>query len=272
VDFPVGLDVILVFDRPMDSDTGLVDFNCAPDPGGWDLTWTDDTTLHLSHEFFEYETTHTFELLDAVSEDGYHFTDSMVPNPFSFTTEEYVGIILADLGASASGEGVLVDWRFGGGEPVAIRVLRSVDGGPPEYLFTGGLPGGATVYLDRDVEPGMNYGYWLETVDALGVVERFGPTDMIELQPGALVFGLDTPYPQPADGRVHFDFTVPEDGRVELVVYDLAGRRVATVLNTDTTAGRHEVVWDCSAASSGVYLVRLSAPAGVLTTRVVVAR
>jgi serine protease len=272
VDVPVGLDVILVFDRPMDPDTGLVDFTCSPDPGGWELTWSDDTTLHLAHEFFDYETGYTFELLDAVSEDGYHFNDSMVPNPFSFTTEEYVGVILADLGASASDEGVLVNWRFGGGDPVGIRVLRSEGGGPPEYLFTQSLPGGATVYLDRRVEPGLAYGYWLETVDALGVVERFGPTEEIRLQPGALVFGLDTPYPQPADGAVHFSFTLPEDGAVELVVYDLAGRRVATVMDAETTAGRHEVVWDCSAATPGVYLVRLSATSGAVTSRVVVAR
>ena len=271
-DVPVGLDVILVFDRPMDPDTGLVDFTCAPDPGGWELTWTDDTTLHLAHEFFEYETTYTFELLDAVSEDGYHFTDSMVPNPFSFTTEQYVGVILADLGASGADEGVLVNWRFSGEEPVGILVLRSVEGGPPEQMFANNLPGGSTVYLDRGVEPGVGYGYWLETVDALGVVERFGPTEEVRLRPGALIFGLDTPYPQPVDGMVHLNFTLPEDGRVELAVYDLAGRRVATVMNADSTAGRHQVVWDCSSATSGVYLVRLSAPSGVMTNRVVVAR
>jgi len=272
VDIPVGLDVILVFDRPMDSDTGLVDFTCSPDPGGWELTWTENTTLHLAHEFFDYETTFTFELLDAVSEDDYHFTDSMVPNPFSFTTEQYVGVILADLGASASDEGVLVNWRFEGDSPVGIRVLRSVEGGPPEHLFTQSLPGGSTVYLDREVEPGVGYSYQLETLDALGVVARFGPTIEVRLESRALVFGMDNPYPQPATDTINLAFTVPEDGRVEMVVYDLAGRRVATVMNADSTAGRHVAVWDCSAASPGVYLVRLSAPPGVVTNRVVVAR
>ncbi|OGD71522.1 MAG: hypothetical protein A2Y64_03535 [Candidatus Coatesbacteria bacterium RBG_13_66_14] len=271
-DIPVGMDVILVFDRPMDSDTGLVDFTCSPDPGGWELTWTDNTTLHLAHEFFGYETAYTFELLDAVSEDGYHFTDSMVPNPFSFTTEQYVGVILADLGASASDEGVLVNWRFSEGEPVGIRVLRSVDGGPPEYLFTQGLPGGATVYLDRGVEPGVAYSYWLETLDAQGVVERFGPTTEVRLEPEALVFGLDTPYPQPADGRVHLDFTLPADGRAVLTVYDLAGRRVATLVDAELTAGRHEISWSCAEIPSGVYLVRLETSEGSLTNRLVIGR
>jgi serine protease len=271
-DVPVGLDVILVFDRPMDPDTGLVDFTCDPDPGGWDLTWTDNTTLHLAHEYFEYETNYTFELLDAVSEDGYHFTDSMVPNPFSFTTEEYVGVVLADLGASVDDEGVLVGWRFEGELPISIMVLRSEEGGPPDRLFTHGLPGDSLVYLDRAVEPGLGYSYWLETVDARGVVERFGPTEEVRLRPEALVFTLDNPYPQPATDAVALSFTLPEDGRVELVVYDLAGRRVATVLDAEVTAGRHEAAWDCSGASPGVYLVRLSATSGALTERVVVAR
>jgi len=179
------------------------------------------------------------------------------------------GVDVVDFSAGATDEGVLVNWRLSGEEPFAVRVLR---GAVEPELISGNLPGGSTVYLDRGVEPGVGYGYWLETVDALGVVERFGPTEEVRLRPGALIFGLDTPYPQPVDGMVHLNFTLPEDGRVELAVYDLAGRRVATVMNADSTAGRHQVVWDCSSATSGVYLVRLSAPSGVMTNRVVVAR
>ncbi len=271
-DFPVGLDVILVFDRPMDPDTGLVDFTCDPDPGGWELSWTDTTTLHLAHEYFEYETTYTFELLDAVSEDGYHCSDSTVPNPFSFTTEEYVGVILADLDASVADEGVLISWRFDGAPPLSVKVLRSEEGGSPEQLFTQNLTGDSTIYLDRGVEPGVGYSYWLETVDALGIVERFGPTDVVKVRPEALVFGIENPYPQPADGRINLRYTLAEDGWVELAVYDLSGRRVATLVNGEQSAGRHEVSWDCSGVSTGVYLCRLETNAALIIQRLVISR
>ncbi|MCK4592951.1 Ig-like domain-containing protein [bacterium] len=271
-DIPVGLDVILVFDRPMDPDTGLVDFTCDPDPDGWELSWTDDTTLHLAHDYFDYETTYTFELLDALSEDGYHCSDSTVPNPFSFTTEEYVGVILIALGASVADEGAGVGWRLIGDLPLWIKVLRSEEGGSPEQLFTLGLPGDALVYLDRGVEPGVGYSYWLETVDALGMSERFGPTDVVKVRPEALVFGIENPYPQPADDHVKLRYTLAEDGWVELAVYDLAGRRVATLVNGERTAGRHEVSWDCSTVPSGVYLYRLETSADSLIKRLVVSR
>ncbi len=61
-------------------------------------------------------------------------------------------------------------------------------------------------------------------------------------------------------------------GRVEMAVYDLSGRRVRTLVSGQVPAGRHEVVWDGTDGSgrvvaSGVYLVRLQTPAGVLVRK-----
>jgi flagellar hook assembly protein FlgD len=87
-----------------------------------------------------------------------------------------------------------------------------------------------------------------------------------------MVLSLSEPYPSPATDVVTIAFTLPEDGSVELAVYDLSGRRVATLVEGDLTAGRHEATWNCGEVPSGVYLYRLETATGTLSRRTVVAR
>ena len=55
---------------------------------------------------------------------------------------------------------------------------------------------------------------------------------------------------------------------VSLAVYDLLGRRVATLVDDVQTAGSHEVVFDASRLPSGVYILRLTAGDQFATTKV----
>ncbi len=57
---------------------------------------------------------------------------------------------------------------------------------------------------------------------------------------------------------------LPVEGRASLVIYDLAGRRVKTLLEGHEAAGPHEVHWDLSTdrgarAGAGVYFYELRA-------------
>jgi len=44
---------------------------------------------------------------------------------------------------------------------------------------------------------------------------------------------------------------------VKLIVYDVLGREVATLVNTVKSAGRYEANFDASVLSSGVYFYRM---------------
>jgi len=52
---------------------------------------------------------------------------------------------------------------------------------------------------------------------------------------------------------------LPVAGQVSLRVYDVLGREVATLVNTDQSAGRYTVTIDASSLTSGVYYYRFSA-------------
>jgi hypothetical protein len=190
---------------------------------------------------------------------------------WSFTVDLGVGVELAYLDVRSEDEGVLVDWSFEGDMPAGVRVLREV-AGDITPLHTEALPGSAARFLDRDIEPDVEYRYWLEVVTSDGVTCRFGPSDVVTITEDAPELVLYAAYPNPSREVINFVFSLPEDGRAALSVYDLAGRRVATPLDSELTAGRHETTWNCSSTPSGVYLYRLETTAGSLTQRLVISR
>jgi|GEM_PF-6512119 len=177
-----------------------------------------------------------------------------------------------DLNGSAVEEGVLLDWQVTGDQPTEITVLRSIGDSTPVALHDAPLSGNATSFLDASVNDGEEYSYWLEVADADGVVNRFGPSEVIRYTDATPELSLSDPYPNPARGEIAISYDLPNDETVVLSVYDLSGRRIATVDAGMRTAGRHTVTWDASTVSSGVYLYRLSTDEESLTRRLVITR
>jgi hypothetical protein len=74
-----------------------------------------------------------------------------------------------------------------------------------------------------------------------------------------LVFSLSQNYPNPFNPSTNIKFTLPEAVDVRLEVYNIAGQRVATLVNNQMTAGEHIVAFDGRALASGVYIYRIIA-------------
>jgi flagellar hook assembly protein FlgD len=77
-------------------------------------------------------------------------------------------------------------------------------------------------------------------------------------------FELFQNYPNPFNGSTQITFSLKKQESVSLVIYDLSGKEVKTLLNSQgRTIGRHEVVWNGinnagKEVSSGVYIYSLS--------------
>ena len=81
-------------------------------------------------------------------------------------------------------------------------------------------------------------------------------------------FELDQNYPNPFNPVTTISFTLPESDEVNVAVYDVLGREVTTLLDGESLqAGTHEVQFDGSGVSSGVYLYRVSLDSGQQLTR-----
>ncbi len=94
-------------------------------------------------------------------------------------------------------------------------------------------------------------------------------------QPNPLSYLVGEPYPNPAVSQMSVEVHVPQMGSItDLAVYSLDGRRITT-LNCATAPGDHVSVWDVTddsgeSLSSGLYLIKLSAPGTVLTRKVMI--
>ncbi len=96
-------------------------------------------------------------------------------------------------------------------------------------------------------------------------IER-GPTSIERDTP--IEFALGQNYPNPFNPSTTIKYALPEIATVRLDVYDMLGRRVATLVNNDAhAAGYHTVIFDASRLASGVYIYRLQAGSTTITRK-----
>jgi hypothetical protein len=96
-------------------------------------------------------------------------------------------------------------------------------------------------------------------------VLRIDPgSDAGELPSG---FRLEQNYPNPFNPATKIQFDLPLQGYAELEVFDILGRKITTLVNSQLQAGTHTFTWDASRFSSGVYLYRLVTKGGVFTKK-----
>ncbi len=72
-------------------------------------------------------------------------------------------------------------------------------------------------------------------------------------------YALGQNHPNPFNPVTTIKFSLPEAERVELLIFDIQGRRVATLADEEFAAGEHQLRWDASGEASGVYFYRISA-------------
>jgi len=80
-------------------------------------------------------------------------------------------------------------------------------------------------------------------------------------------FNLVGSYPNPFNATTTIIYDLPTKSNVTLEVYNLMGQRVAALVNGSVEAGRHDVAWDATIYSSGVYFYKLTAGDKVFTKR-----
>ncbi len=78
--------------------------------------------------------------------------------------------------------------------------------------------------------------------------------------------------PNPLSSVVCLSYNLNQAGRVQVALYDITGRQVATLLDRHLEAGGLELRWDASWLACGVYLVKVSAPGEVETQKLVIRR
>ena len=152
------------------------------------------------------------------------------------------------------------------GQSILLNVNGLIEGAgnstePTDYTFV-------DMY---GVEENFTYYYWIESVDNAGEIETFGPVSLTIPLGGANQgtpitpdsYGLQQNYPNPFNPSTSISFALQEDSNVELIIYNIIGRKIRSIFNDHILADQvYTVVWDGKdtdgkEVSSGVYFYKL---------------
>lgn len=99
------------------------------------------------------------------------------------------------------------------------------------------------------------------SIELFATVSLHGtPTGVDQMRddlPGS--YDVQQNFPNPFNPSTTITYDVPKQSRVRILVYDILGREVETLVDEMKKAGRHRVTWNVHGLASGVYFYRLQA-------------
>ena len=146
----------------------------------------------------------------------------------------------------------------------ALKLNNELIQGSSPYQFT-----------DRSVDRKISYFYWLEDVSLQGIKTLHGPISANLANAIPYVYELEQNYPNPFNPSTFIKFSIPQIANVELVIYNVLGQKVRTLVRGKLSAGFHQVVWDGTndegwKVSTGVYLLKMKSNDFIQTRKMMI--
>lgn len=118
-----------------------------------------------------------------------------------------------------------------------------------------------TAYEDGDIVTKSNSFTMDISIEPMGVVAYIMEPDSItavsDFNSGDIIYKLDQNYPNPFNPTTEISFSIPKSGNTSLVVYNLLGQKVATLVNEKVNEGIHKYEFNASNLTSGIYFYKL---------------
>lgn len=121
-----------------------------------------------------------------------------------------------------------------------------------------GASGHEYTWIDYSVTNDVTYAYSLLAVDVNGNHTTLASASATPSADIVSEYGLHPNFPNPFNPTTTFSYAVKEAGCVKLTIYDLTGRMVKELVNTQQPIGRYTVNFDGTGLPSGIYYYRLS--------------
>ena len=147
---------------------------------------------------------------------------------------------------------------MGSSEPVAQLSWTLIDV-PDDHEVGYSINGGVSF---NDMRTGVGS---IELSTDSEIVVRVG-TQVLGIDGGSIpsVFALHQNYPNPFNPTTTLHYDLPEDNYVSIIIYDLKGHSIKTLLNDEQTAGYRSIQWDATndlgqTVAAGMYLYMIQA-------------
>lgn len=262
----------------------------VPDPLWISLDWNDDPTtsrddlvlvvledcdankcLGADPHFLEFSTQNGNRLPNNDSNGYWIIVDSRRDTTVAYTLNIYCGdfpfsVELSSFSAVRTQEGVAVNWSTASETDNDRFEVSRRELGSDEWMTVGVVAGNGTSsaqhdysIVDRSVSS-AGYYYQLAGFDANGNSQVFGSViveSVTEVVPAVNSYELTGNYPNPFNPTTNIQFSVGETAEITLNVYDVQGRIVAELVNGVVEAGAHEIAFDATGLTSGVYFAQM---------------
>ena len=174
----------------------------------------------------------------------------------SFTEGMLIGATSWD---GANNQGIEIDLLMPDSHPASHAILENSDG----VVATATNGDYNVVYLGFGFEAVTGHIDRLTSRDTLmtAIMDWFGTVISVDDDEGIvtpLAFGLEQNYPNPFNPLTEINYSIDKAGQTKLVVYNLLGQKVVTLVDRYKLPGRFRVQWDASEFASGVYFYRLT--------------
>ncbi len=187
---------------------------------------------------------------------------------FAADDDSPLPVSLLDFTARATTRGIELLWRTATEqENLGFIVLRNGEE-IASYATHHTLRGNGTTltesqytFHDDAVEVGRTYTYRLRSVDFSGTIHDYELTAIATAIEKISAFELFQNYPNPFNPTTVIRYQLPVKSDVKLELFDVLGRKLATLVSATQDAGTYTVNLSASALnlSSGIYLYRLTA-------------
>lgn len=156
------------------------------------------------------------------------------------------------------------------------KAFWDIEGVPAVLLIEGGYYDNPHYHDCSDRAVYLDYPFVADVVRA-AVGAAAAVAGLAGAEPGPVEVVLHQNFPNPFSDHTMIRFEMPSRANVDLAVYDVAGRLVASLIDGPAGPGRIEYGWRGRAASGepvpgGVYFLRLRTVDAVLTRKIVVLR
>jgi photosystem II stability/assembly factor-like uncharacterized protein len=206
------------------------------------LNWTDINAPSTNYQLFIVDSTTQFT--------------AQGNGIYKLNSDLFIPVELTSFAADVKESEIILNWTTATElNNLGFEVERSFDN--ENFKQFGFVPGFGTTsevksysYKINDFTAGIQY-YRLKQVDFDGTYEHSKVIEVDGISPEQ--FALFQNYPNPFNPSTSIKFSIPVDSNVKLRLFNLLGQEVDVILNTEMTAGIHQVEYNADNLSSGTY-------------------
>ena len=142
-----------------------------------------------------------------------------------------------------------------------------------DFYFIDSLSENCSTYVDQNLENDKTYTYRVRAFNSRMLSSYSNEASLItDIETNNLLpteFELKQNYPNPFNPTTKIEFAVPKAAQTKVVIYDLLGREITTLLDKVVKAGYHNINFNAANLPSGVYLYRIKADNFVDTKKMI---